>query len=83
MKIATVVGARPQFVKCAPVSKAIRQVCREILIHTGQHYDTKMSHVFFEAFRFARSRLQLGSWLRDTRVSDWRNAEENRRDLDA
>jgi UDP-GlcNAc3NAcA epimerase len=47
-KILTVVGARPQFIKAAPVSKALSQlnIC-EILVHTGQHFDTLMSDVFF------------------------------------
>jgi UDP-GlcNAc3NAcA epimerase len=46
--IVTVVGARPQFIKAAPVSKALRQAgLREILIHTGQHFDDKMSALFF------------------------------------
>ncbi|GAJ98417.1 hypothetical protein [Geomicrobium sp. JCM 19055] len=45
MKIATVVGARPQFMKAAMVSKQLRQ--HETLIHTGQHYDVAMSDVFF------------------------------------
>jgi UDP-GlcNAc3NAcA epimerase len=49
MKIATIVGARPQFIKAAPVSKVLRQGgCQELLIHTGQHYDYKMSQVFFD-----------------------------------
>jgi len=48
MKIATVVGARPQFVKAAPVSRALaRRGATEVLIHTGQHYDPKLSDVFF------------------------------------
>jgi UDP-N-acetylglucosamine 2-epimerase len=49
MKVATIVGARPQFIKAAPVSRALHQAGhRELLIHTGQHYDYKMSKIFFE-----------------------------------
>lgn len=48
MQVATVVGARPQFIKAAPVSKAIRTLHTEVLVHTGQHYDDDMSQVFFD-----------------------------------
>jgi UDP-GlcNAc3NAcA epimerase len=47
--VLTVVGARPQFIKAAPVSKALAAAgLKEILVHTGQHFDTRMSDVFFE-----------------------------------
>ena len=49
MKIVSVVGARPQFIKSAPVSKAIANAGdQEYLVHTGQHYDYGMSKIFFE-----------------------------------
>lgn len=50
MKIVTVVGARPQFIKAAAVSRAVRATpgLRELLVHTGQHYDANMSQVFFD-----------------------------------
>ena len=49
MKVLTVVGARPQFIKASPVSKTLRaRGHTEILIHTGQHYDANMSQVFFD-----------------------------------
>jgi UDP-N-acetylglucosamine 2-epimerase len=47
MKVVSVVGARPQFVKAAPVSRVLRQHHHEVLIHTGQHYDDTMSAIFF------------------------------------
>lgn len=47
MKIATIVGARPQFIKAAAVSRRLRERHHEVLVHTGQHYDDGMSGVFF------------------------------------
>jgi UDP-GlcNAc3NAcA epimerase len=43
-----VVGARPQFIKAAPLSRALRRRVREVLVHTGQHYDREMSQAFFD-----------------------------------
>lgn len=48
MKIMSIVGARPEFIQAAPVSRALRHDHVEILVHTGQHYDYRMSRVFFE-----------------------------------
>ena len=47
LKFLTVVGARPQFIKSAPVSRCLRRSATEVLLHTGQHYDDNMSQVFF------------------------------------
>lgn len=47
MKVCTIVGARPQFIKAAVVSHELRKSHKEILIHTGQHFDNNMSTVFF------------------------------------
>ncbi|MEG8041232.1 UDP-N-acetylglucosamine 2-epimerase (non-hydrolyzing) [Sphingomonas sp. LR60] len=62
MKILTVVGARPQFIKVAPVSLAIAAVpgVSEVLVHTGQHFDANMSDVFFDELGIAAPRYNLG-----------------------
>jgi len=60
MKIATVIGARPQFIKAAAVSRVLRTQHQEILIHTGQHYDANMSDVFFDELHIPRPDYNLG-----------------------
>jgi UDP-GlcNAc3NAcA epimerase len=60
MKIITVIGARPQFVKASAVSKLLREKHEEILIHTGQHYDENMSKVFFDELGIPKPDYNLG-----------------------
>jgi UDP-N-acetylglucosamine 2-epimerase len=60
MKILTVVGARPQFIKAAPFSRVVRQRHTEVLVHTGQHYDAGMSDVFFDELGLPRPDHHLG-----------------------
>jgi UDP-N-acetylglucosamine 2-epimerase len=60
MRFATVVGARPEFVQLTPVSRALRQWHDEIIIHTGQHYDDRMSAIFFEELDLPTPAYNLG-----------------------
>jgi UDP-N-acetylglucosamine 2-epimerase len=60
LKILSIIGARPQFIKAAAVSRVIRECHTEVLIHTGQHYDTNMSAVFFEELGIPEPQYNLG-----------------------
>lgn len=60
MKIATVIGNRPQFVKAAAVSPLLRSGHDELLIHTGQHYDDELSTIFVEELGVPRPEIELG-----------------------
>jgi UDP-GlcNAc3NAcA epimerase len=61
MKIATILGARPQFIKAAPVSRALSRAGHtEFMIHTGQHYDYGMSQLFFEELGLPQPDVNLG-----------------------
>jgi UDP-N-acetylglucosamine 2-epimerase (non-hydrolysing)/UDP-GlcNAc3NAcA epimerase len=60
MRVLTVVGNRPQFIKAAAVSGPLRAEHEEILVHTGQHYDDSLSRVFFAELGLARPDRELG-----------------------
>jgi UDP-N-acetylglucosamine 2-epimerase (non-hydrolysing) len=60
LKIATVVGVRPQFIKMAPVSRELRKQFDEIIIHTGQHYDYEMNKIFFDELKIPEPDYHLG-----------------------
>jgi len=73
MKIVSVVGARPEFIQAAPVSRALRRHRHhEILIHTGQHYDYRMSRVFFEHLQLPEPdiNLEVGSGGHGTQTGE-------------
>lgn len=60
-RILTIIGARPQFIKASVVSRAIQKLggIEEIMLHTGQHFDTNMSNVFFDQLNIPRPDIQL------------------------
>ena len=67
LRIASIVGARPQFVKLAPVCRAIAAhnaeggpAIQHMIVHTGQHYDTELSDIFFEELEIPRADINLG-----------------------
>ena len=80
IKISTLVGARPQFIKAAAVSRAIRtsfnDEIKETIIHTGQHYDKNMSQIFFDE-------LDIPSPHHNMQVSSLRHGEMTARMLES
>jgi UDP-N-acetylglucosamine 2-epimerase len=60
MKIVSVVGARPNFVKLAPIHRSLSPYSDHVIIHTGQHYDFDMSNVFFEELQILAPNINLG-----------------------
>ena len=57
MKILSIVGARPQFIKASQIFKRLSKDVKHVLVHTGQHYDWNMSKVFFNELSISKIRL--------------------------
>ena len=61
MRVLTILGARPQFIKAGAVSREIlNQKLEEVIVHTGQHYDKNMSDLFFEELQIPKPNYFLG-----------------------
>ena len=61
VRIVTIIGNRPQFVKAAAVSRKLRETHDELIVHTGQHYDDELSRIFFEELDVPAPDRQLGA----------------------
>jgi UDP-N-acetylglucosamine 2-epimerase len=72
MRIVTVIGNRPQFVKAAAVSRLLRERHEELIVNTGQHYDDELSRVFFEELDVPEPALQLGIGDGSATSQTWR-----------
>ena len=61
MKVITILGARPQFIKAGTVSREIEKYdeIEEVIVHTGQHYDANMSDIFFEEMKIPKPHYNL------------------------
>src|SRR5438445_8849384 len=72
MKIASVVGARPNFIKLIPIHKAISKIFDHTIIHTGQHYDYELSEIFFKEFNLPKPNfdLEVGSGTACFQISE-------------
>ena len=71
MKLVHVVGARPNFMKAAPIIDALADLgVNQMLIHTGQHYDASLSRVFFEELGIPEPDLNLGIGCWQSRDTD-------------
>src|ERR687888_567063 len=81
MRIVTVVGNRPQFVKAAAVSRLLRKEHEEVLIHTGQHYDDELSRIFFEELAVPAPDRQLGVGSGTPSAQTARILEQTEREL--
>lgn len=71
MRIVSVVGARPQFIKVAPIANAMPQGIDHLILHTGQHYDEEMSQIIFDELKIPRpvDNLKVGSGSHATQMS--------------
>src|SRR3954451_6567875 len=78
MRIITIVGNRPQFIKAPAVSQRLRERAEEVLVHTGQHYDDALSRVFFDELGLPRPehRLELGGGSNTAPTARMREALE-------
>lgn len=72
MRVASIVGARPNFIKLAPVHRAISDICDHTIIHTGQHYDYELSEIFFKEFNLPKPdfNLEVGSATPGLQISE-------------
>src|ERR671924_706099 len=61
VRIVTIIGNRPQFVKAAAVSRKLRERHEELIVHTGQHYDDELSRIFFDELGVPAPDRQLGA----------------------
>jgi len=79
MKVVSVVGNRPQFIKAAPLARALAERVDHVLVHTGQHYDDNMSEVFFRELEIPKPdvNLEIGSGPRGEQTGRNRETEEH------